>query len=201
MTARQGVPARRPARGLLAVGVVAAAVLLGACGEDATTPTPTTASATPTTSGAAASTPPRAEAGGEFDPCVALTEGFLAEHQWDARAPERKQSTAGGHTWRGCAYLTRARYTFLVQTTDTTLDQVRRSFPTATEASFGGRRALRYEARPETPGGCTVNIETSAGSLYILVDDPRGAHPRNLSPCDSAAEIADAVAGLLPAGS
>jgi hypothetical protein len=40
-----------------------------------------------------------------------------------------------------------------------------------------------------------------SGSLYILVDDPHGLHPRKLSPCASATEIAEAVAPLLPAGS
>ena len=196
----------RPGTRIPRVGAVVAlaAALIGACGHDDPSLVPTTtspAATSPAGSTAATSTSPGAQASGEFDPCIALTESFLAEHQWDARAPERKQTTAGGHTWRGCAYLTRARYTFLVQTTDTGLAQVLETFPSATATTFGGRRALRYEARPDTPGGCTVNIETAAGSLYILVDDPRRAHPRNLSPCDSVGEIADAVVGLLPAGS
>jgi hypothetical protein len=88
-----------------------------------------------------------------------------------------------------------------VETTNGILAQVREKFPAAIDLTVGSRKALRYEARPDVPGGCTVNVEMKSGSLYILVDDPRGLHPRKLSPCASATEIAEAVAPLLPAGS
>ncbi|WP_330254719.1 DUF3558 domain-containing protein [Nocardia sp. NBC_00565] len=184
---------------LLVGATVSAAVLalLTACTSEKGTPTPQTTSAA-STSAVSSSTTGTATA---FDPCTALTPEFLAQHQWDARAPEHKQTTTGAFTWKGCAYLAQARYTFGVQTTNGTLAQVREKFPTATELTIDGRKALRYEARPDVPGGCTVNLDMKSGSLYILVDDPRGLHPRKLSPCDNATEIAEAVVSLLPQGS
>ncbi|MFX0577412.1 DUF3558 domain-containing protein [Nocardia nepalensis] len=181
-------------RTLLCAAVSATALaLLAACTSDKGSPTPQ--STTPAASTSAASPSATATA---FDPCTALTPQFLAEHQWDARAPEHKQTTTGAFTWKGCAYLAQARYTFGVQTTNGTLAQVREKFPTATEFTIGARKALRYEAHPDVPGGCTVNIDMKSGSLYILVDDPRGLHPRKLSPCDNVTEIAEAVVPLIP---
>ncbi len=136
-----------------------------------------------------------------FDPCTALTPQFLAEHEWDALPPAPKQNSMGGITWKGCRYVARAGYSFTIQTTNGTLDQVKEKFPSATGVPLGNRNALRYEARPDVPGGCTVNVELRGGSLYVLVDDPSGKHPRKLSPCDNATDIARAVAPLLPTGS
>ncbi|MEV2222357.1 DUF3558 domain-containing protein [Nocardia vinacea] len=177
--------------------LVAVLALVTACTSDKGSATPESTTP-PASTSAAGSTSATATA---FDPCTALTPQFLAQHQWDARAPEHKQTTTGAFTWKGCAYLTQARYTFGVQTTNGTLAQVREKFPAATELTIDGRKALRYEARPDVPGGCTVNIDMKSGSLYILVDDPRGLHPRKLSPCDNVTEIAEAVVPLLPQGS
>ncbi|MEV0246676.1 DUF3558 domain-containing protein [Nocardia sp. NPDC050712] len=184
------------------VAAAAAVTMLAACGGgDGDGPAATSTGAQPT-SGAptsvATSTPNTATA---FDPCTALTSDFLAQHQWDARKPEPRQTDAGTATAKGCVYLARARYTFGIETTSATLGQVREKFPAAADLTIGNRKALRYEARPDVPGGCTVNIELKSGSLSILVDDPRGTHPRKLAPCDNAQEIAAAVAPLLPAGS
>lgn len=176
---------------------VAVLALVTACTSDKDSATPESTTPAGSTS-AAGSTSVTATA---FDPCTALTPQFLAQHQWDARAPEHKQTTTGAFTWKGCAYLAQARYTFGVQTTNGTLTQVREKFPAATELTIDGRKALRYEARPDVPGGCTVNIDMKSGSLYILVDDPRGLHPRKLPPCDNVTEIAEAVVPLLPQGS
>ncbi|WP_054813027.1 DUF3558 domain-containing protein [Nocardia arizonensis] len=184
----------RPYARILASGAAITSTLLlaTACDESGNpTPVTTTNTAPAATSGASTA----------FDPCAALTQQFLAEHQWDARAPERKQTTTGGVVWQGCAYLAQTRYSFTVQTTNGTLAQVHEKFPSATATTINGRKALRYQARPDMPGGCTVNVEMTSGSLYILVDDPRAAHPRKLSPCDNATEIAEAVVPLLPAGS
>ncbi|MFI6772690.1 DUF3558 domain-containing protein [Nocardia sp. NPDC050412] len=172
----------------------AALALLTACTSDKGSPTPQSITST----SAPGSSDTTATA---FDPCTALTPQFLAQHQWDARAPEHKQTTTGAFTWTGCAYLARARYSFGVQTTNGTLAEAREKFPTATELTIHGRKALRYEARPDVPGGCTVNIDMKSGSLYILVDDPRGLHPRKLTPCDNVTEIAEAVVPQLPQGS
>ncbi|WP_040691823.1 DUF3558 domain-containing protein [Nocardia vinacea] len=176
---------------------VAVLALVTACTSDKGSATPESTTPAASTS-AVGSTSATATA---FDPCTALTPQFLAQRQWDARAPEHKQTTTGAFTWKGCAYLAQARYTFGVQTTNGTLAQVREKFPAATELTIDGRKALRYEARPDVPGGCTVNIDMKSGSLYILVDDPRGLHPRKLSPCDNVTEIAEAVVPLLPQGS
>ncbi|MGW0249706.1 DUF3558 domain-containing protein [Nocardia goodfellowii] len=183
-------------------------VLLVGCGNDSPG-TPTTSSqvspssaasatATSTASVTATSTSPSSAS---FDPCTALTSQFLAQHQWNARPPAQRQDQVGGISWSGCLYVAQATYTFRVQSSNATLAQVREKFPTAADLTIGGRKALRYQARPDVPGGCTVNIEMKSGSLSILVDDPRGTHPRGLSPCDNAEEIAEAVAPLLPAGS
>ncbi|MGW4766532.1 DUF3558 domain-containing protein [Nocardia sp. NPDC004278] len=183
------------------VGLLTAVVIvLTACsGENSPTPASTSAApSTPGTSTASASTPNTAAV---FDPCTALTPEFLTAHQWNARTPTPKQDSTGSFQLKGCSYVAQSAYTFRVQTTNGTLDQVREKFPTATELTIGGRNALRYEARPDVPGGCTVNIEMKSGSLYILVDDPRGLHPRKLSPCDNVTEIAEAVAPLIPQGS
>ncbi|GAB2632176.1 DUF3558 domain-containing protein [Nocardia goodfellowii] len=206
MSATRGV--RRPSRhngAAIAARLVGAAALalLAACGNDngatpATSSTSAQSTSSAKTTAASTSAPGTTSA---FDPCTALTADFLAEHQWDARKPEPRQTNAGASTAKGCVYLARARYTFGVETTTTTLPQVREKFPTAADLTIGGRKALRYEARPDVPGGCTVNLEMKSGSLSILVDDPRGTHPRGLSPCDNAEEIAEAVAPLLPAGS
>ncbi|MEV6340904.1 DUF3558 domain-containing protein [Nocardia vinacea] len=185
---------RRLAGAAVSVAVLA---LVTACTSDKGSAT-LESTTPPASTSAAGSTGATATA---FDPCTALTPQFLAQHQWDARAPEHKQTTTGAFTWKGCAYLAQARYTFGVQTTNGTLAQVREKFPAATELTIDGRKALRYEARPDVPGGCTVNIDMKSGSLYILVDDPRGLHPRKLSPCDNVTEIAEAVAPLLPQGS
>ncbi|WP_378733831.1 DUF3558 domain-containing protein [Nocardia brasiliensis] len=183
------------------IGLAAAAllpILLAGCGGEAkTSGTPTTTTSTaPSVTKAAGSDPQTA-----FDPCTALKPQFLAEHQWDALPPTPKQNSTGGISWKGCRYVAKAGYGFTIETTNGTLDQVREKFPAAVNISVGDRKALRYEARPDVPGGCTVNVEMNGGSLYVLVDDPTGKHPRKLSPCDNATEIAQAVAPLLPTGS
>ncbi|MEV6276846.1 DUF3558 domain-containing protein [Nocardia sp. NPDC051832] len=186
---------------LLCTGAVA--VLAAACTSDPADPPPTTSAGAPSTSAAkttgAATTTPTSSA--SFDPCTALTSDFLAQHQWNARPPAQRQDQVGGFTWQGCLYVAKTTYTFRVQTSNATLTQVREKFPTAADLTISGRKALRYEARPDVPGGCTINIELQSGSLSILVDDPRSTHPRKLSPCDNAKEIAEAVAPLLPSGS
>ncbi|WP_433659023.1 DUF3558 domain-containing protein [Nocardia sp. CA-128927] len=174
-----------------------AALLTGCDGEANPGGTPTIASSTaPSVTKTTGSNPQAA-----FDPCTALTPQFISAHQWDALPPSPKQNSAGGISWKGCRYVTKAGYGFTIETTNGTLDQVREKFAAAVDISIGDRKALRYEARPDVPGGCTINVEMKTGSLYILVDDPTGKHPRQLSPCDNATEIAQAVAPLLPAGS
>ncbi|WP_281877649.1 DUF3558 domain-containing protein [Nocardia sputorum] len=177
------------------------AVLFTGCGGETTSSEPTTSSRAPDTSRTGASTSVEAGRQTSFDPCTALTAQFLAEHQWDALPPAPKQNSTDGISWKGCRYVARAGYSFTVQTTNGTLDQVKDRFPAATGVPIGSRNGLKYEARPDVPGGCTVNIEMHDGSLYVLVDDPSGKHPRKLSPCDNATDIARAVAPLLPAGS
>ncbi|CAM4453770.1 DUF3558 domain-containing protein [Nocardia ninae] len=187
---------RSPGIGFAAAALLAA--LLAGCGTEAkTSGTPTTPTATaPSTTETTGSDPQAA-----FDPCAALTPQFLGTHQWDALPPSPKQNTAGGISWKGCRYVAKAGYGFTVETTNGTLDQVRDKFPAAVDISINGRKALRYAARPDVPGGCSINVEMKSGSLYLLVDDPTGKHPRKLSPCDTATEIAQAVAPLLSAGS
>ncbi|MBH0774791.1 DUF3558 domain-containing protein [Nocardia sp. NEAU-351] len=186
----------------MSAGVLAAVSSLAACGEDGNaTPTATSAPATSATSAAATSSSGGASGTAAFDPCTSITSQFLAEHQWNGRAPQPRQDTEGPSTWKGCVFATASAYTFRVQTTNGTLAQVREKFPAALATTVQGRRALRYQARPDVPGGCTINVEMASGSLYILVDDPRGAHPRKLSPCDNVTEIAEAVVPLLPSGS
>ncbi|MFC9895716.1 DUF3558 domain-containing protein [Nocardia sp. NPDC127579] len=178
-----------------AAGIVAALGLLVACGGGAGGEPSASSTGARSTASAPTSVPGTA---GAFDPCTALTAEFLARHQWDARKPEPRQTNAGATTAKGCVYLARTRYTFSIQTTNTTLPQIREKFPTATPLTVSTRKALRYEARPDVPGGCTLDIELPTGSLSILVDDPRSTHPRNLSPCDNATEIAEAISPLLP---
>ncbi|WP_433205880.1 DUF3558 domain-containing protein [Nocardia sp. CA-107356] len=180
--------------------LTAAAIVLAACGGG-NSPTPTSTSTAPATSGPSTAPSSIPNTGAAFEPCTALTPEFLTAHQWNARTPTPKQDSTGGFQWKGCLYVAQSTYTFRVQTTNGTLTQVREKFPTATELTIGGRKALRYEARPDVPGGCTVNIDMKSGSLYILVDDPRGLHPRKLSPCDNVTEIAEAIVPLIPQGS
>lgn len=175
------------------VAVPILAVLLAGCDGQGRTAAPATTSGAPATGQQTAQT--------TFDPCTSLTPQFLSERQWDALPPSPKQNTASGITWKGCRYVAKAGYGFTIETTNGTLDQVRQKFPAAADISVAGRKALRYEARPDVPGGCTVNVEMTSGSLYVLVDDPTGKHPRKLPPCDNATEIAQSVAPLLPAGS
>ncbi|MEV5832982.1 DUF3558 domain-containing protein [Nocardia sp. NPDC052112] len=177
---------------------VAAALVLAACGGGSSS-TSTSTAATPAMSSTSAT--PSSSSNAAFDPCTALTPQFLSEHQWNARTPTPKQDSTGNFQWKGCLYVAQSTYTFRVQTTNGTLAQVREKFPTATELTIDGRGALRYEARPDVPGGCTINIEMKSGSLYIVVDDPRGLHPRKLSPCDNVTEVAEAVVQLVPQGS
>ncbi|WP_433574200.1 DUF3558 domain-containing protein [Nocardia brasiliensis] len=140
---------------------------------------------------------------GEFDPCTALTPQILAMHGWDAEPPNPRQPTVGAMTWKGCRYVARAGYGLVVETTNGTLAQVRQKFPQAVDISVGDRRALRYEARPDVPGGCTINVEMRSGSLYILTDVPQTPTnvARGLEACASATDIAEKVVPLLPAGS
>ncbi|WP_194813832.1 DUF3558 domain-containing protein [Nocardia sp. XZ_19_385] len=178
----------------------ATVALLVSCGND-TPGKPTTTSQASASSAASATATSTSTSAAAFDPCTALTTQLLSQHQWNARPPAQRQDQVGGFTWKGCLYVAQTTYTFRVQTSNATLAQVREKFPSAADLTIGGRKALRYEARPDVPGGCTLNIEMKSGSLSILVDDPRGVHPRKLSPCDNAKEIAEAVAPLLPAGS
>ncbi|MEV6135455.1 DUF3558 domain-containing protein [Nocardia sp. NPDC051990] len=177
--------------------IAAAAIVLAACGGGSNSTSTSTSAAV--TSNTSATLPSASNTG--FDPCTALTPQFLSEHQWNARTPTPKQDSAGNFQWKGCLYVAQSTYTFRVQTTNGTLAQVREKFPTATELTIDGRQALRYEARPDVPGGCTITVDMKSGSLYILVDDPRGLHPDKLSPCDNVTEIAVAVVPLLPQGS
>ncbi|PXX68734.1 uncharacterized protein DUF3558 [Nocardia tenerifensis] len=187
---------RSPRIGFVAVASLAA-LLTGCGGEAKPAATATTpASTAPSTTTTTGSAPQPA-----FDPCTALTPQFLSEHQWDGSPPSPKQNSTAGMSWKGCRYIAKAGYGFTIETTNGTLEQVRQKFPVAVDISIGNRKALRYEARPDVPGGCTINIEMKGGSLYVLVDDPTGKHPRKLSPCDIATDIAQAVAPLLPAGS
>jgi hypothetical protein len=176
-------------------------VLLAGCDGETTSSEPPTSTTGANVPGTGASSSAEAAPRTAFDPCTALTPQFLAEHQWDALPPAPKQNSTGGISWQGCRYVARAGYSFTIQTTNGTLDQVKEKFPSAAGIPVGSRNALRYEARPDVPGGCTINIEMHDGSLYILVDDPSGKHPRKLSPCDNATDIARAIAPLLPAGS
>ncbi|QBS41221.1 DUF3558 domain-containing protein [Nocardia sp. CS682] len=182
-----------------AVFAVAAGLLLltGCVGEKAAgTPTPATSTSSAVPKISSESNPHVA-----FDPCTALTPQFLAQQQWNAKPPEPKQDSAGGVTWKGCRYVAKAGYGFVIETTNNTFSQVRDKFPAAVEIPAGPRKAVRYEARPDVPGGCSINIEMRAGSLYILTNVPQTPANRNLAACDIATEIAQAVAPLLPAGS
>lgn len=180
---------------------VLSAVLLAGCGGVFDSVQPTISASPPDAATSSANSTAQADPLNSFDPCTALTPRFLAEHQWDAVPPAPKQNSTGGISWKGCRYVARAGYGLTIETTNGTLDQVREKFPTAVDISVGSRKALRYDARPDVRGGCTVNVEMHGGSLYILVDDPSGKHPRNLSPCDNATDIAQTVAPLLPSGS
>ncbi|WP_232839945.1 MULTISPECIES: DUF3558 domain-containing protein [Nocardia] len=187
---------RRRGGRVIGAGAAALSLALTACGADGT------AMPTADTSVTTATLTTSADSGSiNFDPCAALTPPFLAQRRWDARPPQPRIDNVGGSPWKGCAYTASGAYTFRVQTTDTTLIAVREKFPGAMATTVGGRRAMRYEARPDVPGGCGINVEMKSGSLYILVDDPRRAHPRGLSPCDNVTEIAEAVVPLLPEGS
>ncbi|WP_084497378.1 DUF3558 domain-containing protein [Nocardia amamiensis] len=180
---------------------VISAVLLAGCGQDPESAQTTTSTPPPGAATTSANSTVQAGPQNSFDPCTTLTPPFLTEHQWDALPPAAKQNSTGGISWKGCRYVARAGYGLTIQSTNGTLDQVREKFPSAVDISVGSRKALRYEARPDVPGGCTVNVEMQGGSLYILVDDPSGKHPRKLSPCDNATDIAQTVAPLLPSGS
>ncbi|MGY2021459.1 DUF3558 domain-containing protein [Nocardia gipuzkoensis] len=179
------------------VAATAGIVLLTGCGDPATPSEPSSSTA----SGATTRPTPGASPQSAFDPCTALTPQFLAEHQWDSKLPEPKQNSQGGVTRKGCRYVARAGYGFVVETTNGTLDQVRNKYPAAVDIPAGDRKAVRYEARPDIPGGCTINIEMGAGSLYILTNVPQTSANKHLAACDIATDIARAVAPLLPAGS
>ncbi|WP_245663856.1 DUF3558 domain-containing protein [Nocardia arthritidis] len=186
----------------MAAGSVAGAVglvLLAGCGDGRTPSEPATSTTRPTGSGPSAS--PGANIQSAFDPCTALTPQFLAERQWDSRPPEPRQDSQGGINWKGCRYIARAGYGFVVETTNGTLDQVRSKYPSAVDLPAGDRKAVRYEARPDVPGGCTINVEMRSGSLYILTNVPQTSANKNLVACDIATDIARAIAPLLPAGS
>ncbi|UGT65385.1 DUF3558 domain-containing protein [Nocardia gipuzkoensis] len=189
----------RPTAGFAAAAALA--VLLIGCGDETTSSQNATSMTRPNAAGTETSSTAGPGSQTSFDPCTALTPQFLADHQWDALPPVPKQNSTSGISWKGCRYVARAGYSLTIQTTNGTLDQVKERFPSAIGVPIGRRNALRYEARPDVPGGCTVNVELHGGSLYILVDDPSGKHPRKLSPCDNATDIARAVAPLLPAGS
>ncbi|MEU6189986.1 DUF3558 domain-containing protein [Nocardia sp. NPDC047038] len=184
-----------------AIGFVAGAassVLLSGCGGT-TSNDPATSATGATESRSSAS--PQTNAQPAFDPCTALTPHLLAQRQWDSRPPEPKQDSQGGVTWRGCRYVARAGYGFVVETTNGTIEQVRSKYPAAVDISAGDRKAVRYEARPDVPGGCTINVEMRSGSLYILTNVPQTSANKHLVACDIATDIARAVAPLLPAGS
>ncbi|WP_454195270.1 DUF3558 domain-containing protein [Nocardia sp. Marseille-Q1738] len=192
---RLGTAARGTGFAVGAAGVV----LLAACGQATPTDSPTSAASGTAGAGPRPSSGATSEA--KFDPCTALTPQLLAQHQWDAKPPEPKQDSQGGVTWKGCRYVARAGYGFVVETTNGTLDQVRGKYPAAMNISAGGRKAVRYEARPDVPGGCTVNVEMTSGSLYILTNVPQTSANKNLVACDIATDIAQTVAPLLPSGS
>ncbi|WP_280427925.1 DUF3558 domain-containing protein [Nocardia brasiliensis] len=179
--------------------IAAGLLLLTGCVGEKAGGTPTTT--TPANQSAAATTQVASNPHTAFDPCSALTPQFLAAHQWDAKPPEPKQDSAAGVTWKGCRYVAKAGYGFVVETTTGTLAQVREKFPAATEVAAGARKALRYEARPDVPGGCTINVEMQSGSLYILTNVPQTPANKHLGACDITTEIAQSVAPLLPAGS
>ncbi|MGQ4616475.1 DUF3558 family protein [Nocardia sp. R7R-8] len=177
------------------VAGAAALVLLSGCGVG-TAPSDSATSVTGAT-GSDSSASPQIP----FDPCIALTPQFLAERQWDSRPPESKQDSRGGVTRKGCRYVARAGYGFVVETTNGTLEQIRSTYPAAVDIPAGDRKAVRYEARPDVPGGCTINVEMRSGSLYILTNVPQTPANKHLVACDIATDIARAVAPLLPAGS
>ncbi|MGK8522234.1 DUF3558 domain-containing protein [Nocardia asteroides] len=188
--------------GIRCTGFVAAAsalVLLTGCGDG--TPPSESATSDVSATGSGSITSPVTNTLSTFDPCTALTPEFLAQRQWDSKPAEPKQDRQGGITWKGCRYVARAGYGFVVETTNGTLDQVREKYPAAVDIPVGDRKAVRYEARPDVPGGCTVNVEMRSGSLYILTNVPQTSANRHLAACDIATDIARAVAPLLPAGS
>ncbi|MGW4325607.1 DUF3558 domain-containing protein [Nocardia sp. NPDC004573] len=173
-------------------------ILLAGCGDDMA-PDESVTSSLSATGGQNSSSGPNAQSA--FDPCTALTPQFLAARQWDSRPPEPRQDSQGGTSWKGCRYVARAGYGFVIETTNGTLEQVRSRYPSAVDIPAGDRKAVRYEARPDVPGGCTINIEMGSGSLYILTNVPQTSMNKHLVACDIATDIARAVAPLLPAGS
>lgn len=187
--------------GIRTIGLVVGAaglVMLSGCGGRA--PTDPAVSATGA-AGSSSHASPQTNPHSAFDPCTALTSQFLAERRWDSKPPEPKQDGQGGFTWKGCRYVARAGYGFVIETTNGTLEQIRSKYPTAVDIPAGDRKAVRYEARPDVPGGCTINVEMRSGSLYILTNVPQTSANKHLVACDIATDIATAVAPLLPAGS
>ncbi|RJO68236.1 DUF3558 domain-containing protein [Nocardia panacis] len=169
---------------------LASAALLTACGDSA--------KAVPTSSASPSPIPPSSSAPQVFDACKALTPQLLAEHRWDARPPAPQNDRVAETTWRGCLFIAKAGYGFVVQTTNGTLALVRTKFPDAAEVVLGGRKALRYKAHPAIPGGCEVNVEMKSGSLFVSTNVPPSA--TDLATCDLAIDIAETVTPLLPAG-
>lgn len=171
---------------LVAVAAVIVGLLAG-CSEVPVAPSPTV------DSGANS-------AAVNFEPCTALTPLFLAQQGWDALPPSPRHHTIAGITWAGCRYVATAGYGIIVETTNATLDQIRQKFPAAAAISVATRPALRYQARPDVPGGCSINIAMgSTGSLYIMTDIPQTPRNTTIDACDVATDAADAVARLLPA--
>ncbi|RMI28678.1 DUF3558 domain-containing protein [Nocardia stercoris] len=181
-----------------AVVAVIGALYLSGCSSSNGGTSESNAMPSRTTSGSQQAGTSSAVPAAQFDPCTALTTSFLAAHAWDALPPAPRHESSGGMQWQGCRFVAKASYGFEVQTTNGSLKQIRQKFPAAADLTIGGRNALRYEAQPDNPGGCTVNVEMANGSLYILVDDPDSYAGK--APCETATDIATAVVPLIPAG-
>ncbi|MEU4344386.1 DUF3558 domain-containing protein [Nocardia sp. NPDC023852] len=182
-------------RQLVFLAISAALALAGCSSSDAGGDQPTG----PNGASSTGSLPPDVPSG--YRPCDDVPKSVLDSEKLLDKTPDDSDA-AGGVKWRGCMWVQTDGYAATIQSTNISVDMVRKkSFRDAHEFTISGRQSISTRQVDDHPeAACTVNAEMKGGSLEINLSNP--ASNRNtgsLNTCDLARTLAEKVVPTIPA--
>ncbi|WP_228542173.1 DUF3558 domain-containing protein [Nocardia sp. XZ_19_369] len=136
-----------------------------------------------------------------FNPCNDVPRGVLDSEKLRQKIPNDSNAN-GGVKWRGCMWVQPNGYAASIQTTNITVDMVRKKkFPDSREFMIGARHAISARQVDDHPeAACTVNVEMKSGSLEFNLTNPASNKATgHLNTCDLARGLAEKVAPAMPA--
>ncbi|WP_329414661.1 DUF3558 domain-containing protein [Nocardia vinacea] len=188
------------------VAAAAVALVLGGCGDSATTNAPSSSAATTTRPSIAVSVPPvpsqynQGRQRVEFDPCVAIDDETVLQTGFDPATRERNDFISDGYSFIGCKFDHKedvrgqklAVRSMAIWSTNITLDEFRgREGGGASEIKVGNRVAITYRKSDtcyvamQSPDG-VLNLRTSTNAAFTAE-----------RPCDRISEVAEIIESVL----